>query len=140
MEKKKFLIAFFASWAMMMLSCLLSAPGKNEVGRTFTDSICFYVMVTLLLRQYATDGKSIWQITAVAVAGFLVLMTPLYPDFAHAYFAQADIAVILTAMVLAAVNFKTRRLSVFLLSLVVMILLNSYCVHAWIQFVKPSSL
>lgn len=140
MEKKKFLIAFFASWAMMMLSCLLSAPGKNEVGRTFTDSICFYVMVTLLLRQYATDGKSIWQITAVAVAGFLVLMTPLYPDFAHAYFAQADIAVILTAMVLAAVNFKTRRLSVFLLSLVVMILLNCYCVHAWIQFVKPSSL
>ncbi len=140
MEKKKFLIAFFASWAMMMLSCLLSAPGKNEVGRTFTDSICFYVMVTLLLRQYATDGKSIWQITAVAVAGFLVLMTPLYLDFAHEYFAQADIAVILTAMVLAAVNFKTRRLSVFLLSLVVMILLNTYCVHAWIQFVKPSSL
>ena len=136
MGKKRYLITFLAPWVVMLASALIGASGHEASARTFTDSICAFLLTVLLLKQFVCEKKEIVLQTVVLICGYLSMMIPLFFSFKEDYFAQADIFIVLVSMLLAAVCFHTRRISVFLLSVVILLLLNTYGIHAWMEFVK----
>ncbi len=137
MKKKNYLIAFFAPWLIMLFSAALGTCGHDVSARTYTDSICMFMLTWLLLRRFTQERQQIIRMTATMIVGYLVIMSPLYLDFTHEYFAQTDLFIVIVSMILAAVCFKTQRISVLVLSVILLILLNTYGVHAWIDLMKP---
>lgn len=55
MKKKNYLIAFFAPWLMMLFSAALGTCGHDVSARTYTDSICMFMLTWLLLRQFTQE-------------------------------------------------------------------------------------
>ena len=138
MNKKRYLLAFVSPWLVMLCAGAIGASAHEASARTFTDSICAFMLIYLLLYLYAADRREVILTTLAVVAGYLTMMIPLYFNFTQEHFAQADIFIVLVSMVLSAVCYHTRRISVFLLSVMILLLLNTYGVYAWMGAFKLS--
>lgn len=91
MKKKNYLIAFFAPWLMMLFSAALGTCGHDVSARTYTDSICMFMLTWLLLRQFTQERQQIIRMTAT------MLLTMVY--FYNRKATEATLIIIILAFI-----------------------------------------
>ena len=138
MKKSSFLIAFLLS----MLTFLLTfwTAGYTLYAAAWAESICFFVLTFLLLQKYAKPDTFGLPIVAAVILGRILLELPIrITEFRATLFSLFIPIAVICSIILAAVYFRERRPVVLILSVIIMVLLNTVVHDDWINLfhVKP---
>ena len=113
------------------------AASKNSVNITWSESIWAFVVSCFLLDRYTTRGNSYALVVSATLVGFLIL--PLIVQLSHIsnslWSLICDISFVL-GIAMAALYHYRKQIVVLILSVVILILFNSFCVPAWDAYVS----
>ena len=132
---KIILIAFFASILTFLLTCWTAVYSVYTAG--WTESVCFFALTYFLLQKYAEQRTNGTPIVASIILGRIILEIPIrINDFMGSLFSLFVPVLVIISIILALICFKEKRASVFILSAIIIVLLNSVVHDVWCHFIK----
>jgi hypothetical protein len=130
--KKKIALVFFSSVLLFLLTCW--SAGLNLYAAGFTESVCFFVLTYYVLQKFAESdiiNKNAAAVTAIII-GRIILEIPIrIGDFRGSFYSLGITIVTVVSILLAALCFKEKRSSVFILSAIIIVLINTVGLYAW---------
>ena len=132
MDKKNFLISFLVSMLAFLLCCWTAAYSLYAAG--WAESICYFVITYLLLNKFAKPGTYGTPYLLAIILGRMVFELPIrITEFGTTLFSLFIPIIVLVTIFLASLYFKEKRPAVLVLSVIILILLNTIAHEDWIN-------
>lgn len=130
--KKNILFAFLLSSLTFLLTFWTAS--YSIYAAAWTESVCFFILTFLLLKKYAEPGKFGAPIVAAILVGRLIFDLPIrITEFRATLFSMFVPIVVIVSIILAAIYFRERRPAVLVLSVVILVLLNTVVHEDWMN-------
>ncbi len=126
-------VAAISLGAFLCICWVLAIHGDQNAS--WSESIWFFGVTYALLQKYRNDAALSMSSAVIAVLlGRLILELPLYLfDFTSVRASLIFTLSSILGILLSAVCYSAKRTSVFLLSVIVLVLYNSFVVPAWFE-------
>ena len=132
MNKKYFLISFLVSMLAFLLCCWTAAYSLYAAG--WAESVCYFVVTFLLLNKFANPNTYGAPYLLAIILGRFVLELPVrLTEFGTTLFSLFIPLIVLATIILASLYFKEKRPAVLILSVIIIILLNTLAHEDWIN-------
>lgn len=136
---KTYLNIFLASLILCLVLTLFNAL-KSIFISSWVNSICFFCFTLLLLKVKSHNAtiNDIMKMTVSIILGYSIIPIFIHViDFRGTYYSLLIFPITIVSVLLAAICWYEKRYSVYLLSLIIIVLLNSivqayfldYCYH-----------
>lgn len=132
--KKKLLLLFFCSILLFLITCWSAALSGYAAG--FTESICYFALTYYALLKFSEMGMNDKNTIVILtiILGRIILEIPVrFMDFRGSLASLGITVVVLTSILLALLCFREKRISVFILSTIIIVLLNTFGLYTWEQ-------
>ncbi len=130
--KKRVALVFFSSALLFLVTCW--SAGLNVYAAGFTESVCFYVFTYYALQKFAESdivNRNTAVVTAIII-GRIILEIPIrIDDFEGSFYSLGITIATIVSILLAALCFKEKRSSVFILSTIILVFINTVGLYAW---------
>lgn len=139
-NRKESVVNFFKVIGLSLSAflCVCWTAGTDSLNAYWSEAIVFFAITYFLCNQYATNGELSGAAVAIASAiGRVVLELPIR----ILHFSSSIGSVMLTlesllAIFMAWVCWKYKKPVVFILTLVIFILINSFIPEMWSDFLQ----
>lgn len=135
--KKKILITFLMSMLVFILTSWTLA--YSHYAASMAESCCFFLLTFHLLESYAKPNTYGIPYVLAIIVGRIILEMPLrvmeFKDTLPSLFIPMTVIV---SILLAALYYKEKRLSVLILSVSILIILTTMCQYEWFEFFNNS--
>ena len=133
MNKKKLSISFLASLLVFLLSWWTATYSLYAAG--WAESMCYFTLTILLLKKYAQpDTYGIPYLIVIAL-GRSVFEVPIrITEFGATLFSLFVPIIVFVSIILASICYREKRASVLILSVVIIILLNTIAHEDWMNY------
>lgn len=137
--KKQILIPFFVS---MLVFCLTFWTAEYTIyAAGWAESVAFFVTTYILLCKYAEPGTFAWKTVLAIILGRILLELPLrITEFWSTLFSMFVPMVVIVSILLAALYYKDKRPLTLVLSVIILVLLNTITHHAWSHWIHHTPL
>ena len=136
---KTYLNIFLASLILCLVLTLFNAL-KSIFISSWVNSICFFCFTLLLLKVKSHNAtiNDIMKMTVSIILGYSIIPIFIHViDFRGTYYSLLIFPITIVSILLAAICWYEKRYSVYLLSIIIIVLLNSivqayfldYCYH-----------
>lgn len=133
-NRKVLLIPFFVSLLVFLLTSWTAAI--SSYSALWAESVSFFALSYFMLERYAKDNTYGIPVILMIMIGRVILEIPIR---IHAFYASLHslyiTIVVLLSIILSAVYYHEKRLSVLVLSIVIMILLNTVGYDGWVHLI-----
>ena len=135
---KTYLNIFLASLILCLVLTLFNAL-KSIFISSWVNSICYFCFTLFLLKgDNATKNRIIGIILAILLGRAIISIFVYTIDFSGTYYSLLIFPITIVSILLAAICWYEKRDSVYLLSIIIIVLLNSivqayfldYCYHS----------
>lgn len=134
-ENKKYIAAFIISVLVFISTCAVRTF-HSTVECAWAQIVAYSVMTWYLLDWIGKDNnKQIWMIASIVLGRvFLEILTRLFitVDIATVF----EIVIAIVTILLAWLCYRKQKLSLVILSIVLLTVLNSVVHHAWLDFLS----
>lgn len=131
--KTKYLLICIVSMLVLFLTFW---TGKySAYSYMWSQSICYFALTLLLLRKYDIGGKVVPICFSIAIGRLLPDIPVRIMAFSESAESMAITFVALVGIALGALCYHEKRTSVFVLSIIIMVLLNTIGWREWLQFI-----
>ena len=128
------LIPFFVSLLVFLLTSWTAAI--SYYSALWAESVSFFAMSYFMLDRYAKENTYGIPVILMIMIGRVILDIPIR---IHAFYASLCslyiTIVVLLSIILSAIYFHEKRSSVLVLSIIIMILLNTVGYDGWIHLI-----
>lgn len=132
--KKRLLIIFLLSMLVFLLTCWTAKYAIYAGG--WTESVAYFVLTYILLEKYGKPQTFNVPIITIVMFGRIFLELPIrILDFWNSLFSMFIPMIVIASIILAATYYREKRYSVLILSVVILILLNTIGHHFWYDLV-----
>lgn len=124
---KTYLNIFLASLILCLVLTLFNAL-KSIFISSWVNSICFFCFTLLLLKVKSHNAtiNDIMKMTVSIILGYSIIPIFIHViDFRGTYYSLLIFPITIVSVLLAAICWYEKRYSVFLLSIIIIVLLNS---------------
>lgn len=133
--KTKLFISFLLSILCFLVTCWTAKYTVYAEG--WTQSVCYFALTYILLNKYLGDKPKYLPIVLAIMAGRIILGLPFrILNFYDSLFSLFVPIIALISIILAATCHKEKRVTVFLMAIIILILLNTITHHAWVYYVR----
>lgn len=133
-NRKVLLIPFFVSLLVFLLTSWTAAI--SSYSALWAESVSFFALSYFMLERYAKDNTYGIPVILMIMIGRVILEIPIR---IHAFYASLHSSyitiVVLLSIILSAVYYHEKRPSVLVLSIVIMILLNTVGYDGWVHLI-----
>lgn len=131
---KIFLLSFLISALLFLLVCWGAV--YHVFAAAGVESVSFMVLTYILLYKFDHDAKHVMTITTFVILGRLCFEIPVRMiDFYGSLGSLSVTICCLVGIILGAVSFKEKRISVYVLSVVIVLLFNTLFVAEWTRLI-----
>lgn len=132
MMKKKISITFLMSMLVFLLTFWIA--GYSFYAAALTEAVSFYVLTYFILENYAERQSFGLPYIIAIVLGRIILELPIrITEFPETLFSLFIPIVVFSSIFLAALYFKEKRISVLVLSVIILILLSTIGQMEWLN-------
>ena len=132
--KKNFFVVFLMSVLVFLLTCWTGAYSVYAAG--WSESIAYFFATYFLMNKYARpDSWGISVISAIFLGRIIVMLPMRILEFREMLPSMFVPFVAIVAIVLGVLCHREKSTIVTLLSLVILILLNTVAHHAWCEMI-----
>jgi hypothetical protein len=130
--KKKLFITFIASVLLFLLTCWSATYTIYAAG--WVETISFFALTYFLLEKYNKPGTFGTPYVIAIILGRIVLELPVrISDFSGSFFSMFVPIIVVASILLGALCNKEKQTTVYILSLIIIILLNTAVHEKWLQ-------
>lgn len=134
MEKKCLLIPFFGSLLVFLLTCWTAA--FRGPSAEWAESVSFFLFTYCMLERYAKKDTDGIPVVLMIMLGRIILEIPIRIDYFSGTIGSLFVTiVVLIAIVLSMSYWYKKKLYILILSLVIMMLLNTFGHDLWLKHV-----
>ena len=134
MKKKELLIPFLSSVLVYLLTCWNIC--FSTYSALWAESVSFFVLTYYMLDNFAEKGSWGLNIILMIILGRIILEIPIRIDNFSGTIASLYITfVVLITILLSAVFWRERKPSVLVLSIGILMLLNTLGYDGWIKYI-----
>ena len=132
MMKKIISITFLMSMLVFLLTFWIA--GYSFYAAALTEAVSFYVLTYFILENYAERQSFGLPYIIAIVLGRIILELPIrITEFPETLFSLFIPIVVFSSIFLAALYFKEKRISVLVLSVIILILLSTIGQMKWLN-------
>lgn len=132
MMKKIISITFLMSMLVFLLTFWIA--GYSFYAAALTEAVSFYVLTYFILENYAERQSFGLPYIIAIVLGRIILELPIrITEFPETLFSLFIPIVVFSSIFLAALYFKEKRISVLVLSVIILILLSTIGQMEWLN-------
>ena len=134
MEKKCLLIPFMGALLVFLLTCWNAA--FSSVSASWAESVSFFLFTYCMLEKYAKKDTYGIPVVLMIMLGRIILEVPIRIDNYSGSVGSLFITiVVLIAIVLSMSYWHKKKLSILILSIVILMLLNTFGYDWWIEHI-----
>ncbi len=130
--KKKLLLAFICSILIFLITCWSALLKQYAAG--FTESICYFVFTYFTLKYFSesnNSGKTTVLVTVI-ITGRIILEIPIRAMNFYGSLGSLGITIsVIVSIILSSLCHKEKNASVFVLSTIIIVLLNTLGLYIW---------
>ena len=131
-KTKTFWYAVVSSICCYVILCWVNAMGDMYLSSCVYTVSYFYLTWLWLERFYRSINR--WIIVWAVVLGFLLCVGPIWIVDSKCFMYDVLLMLsIISAIVLSAICYKERKMSTYILSFVILLLLNSVGQYVWLN-------
>lgn len=110
----------------------------QSANASWSESMVYFWLTYVVLSKYvAKRGMDTLSVVSAIVIGRIILELPVrLLDWAASFGSLIYLVSSLMGIALATMCFKNRNASIFFLSLVILIIFNSFVIDAWVSFAR----
>ena len=132
MMKKNILISFLMSMLVFLLT--FWTAGYSLYAAALTEAASFFVLTYFILEKYANPQTFGLPYVVAIVLGRIIFELPIrITEFPETLFSLFIPIVVFSSIFLAALYFKEKRISVLVLSVIILILLSTIGQSEWLN-------
>ena len=132
--RRTFLIVFLISVLIYLLTCWTTAYSVYAAG--WSESIAYFLITYLLMDKYVKPDSSGLSVVSAIILGRIIIMLPLrIMDFREMLPSMFVPLVTIVGIVLGVMCYREKRVVVFILSLIILILMNTVAHYAWYEMI-----
>lgn len=132
--KKTYLKIFLTSMLVFSLTCWTATYTIYAAG--WTEAVAYFVLTYISLEKYGKPGTFGASIITTIILGRIILELPVRIfDFQDSIFSMFVPIIAIVSIMLGATYYREKRNTVLVLSVIILILLNTLGHHFWYDLV-----